>query len=60
MHLIMMPQLKGGWRHNYSTKTRLSGCASEQLIYSLVLVFSGKEKISQSKLKKFLEVNTFG
>jgi hypothetical protein len=55
----MVPQLKGGWRHNYSTKTRLSGCANEQLIYSLVLVFSGKQKISQSKLRKILGVNTF-
>jgi hypothetical protein len=35
-HLIVAPQLSGGWRHNYSTKTRQAGCANEQSMYSLI------------------------
>ena len=31
-----MPQLGGGRRHNYSTKTRQAGCANEQSMYSLM------------------------
>ncbi len=36
LHLIVAPQLSCGWRHNYSTKTRLVGCANEQSMYSLM------------------------
>jgi hypothetical protein len=35
-HLIMAPQLSGGWQHNYSTKTRQVGRANEQSIFSLM------------------------
>jgi hypothetical protein len=31
-----VPQLSGGWQHNYSTKTRQAGCANEQSMYSLL------------------------
>jgi hypothetical protein len=36
LHWIVEPQLNGGWRHNYSSKTRLAGHAKEQPIYSLL------------------------
>ncbi len=35
LHLIVAPQLSSGWQHNYSTKTRQTGCANEQSMYSL-------------------------
>ncbi len=35
LHLIVAPQLGGGRRHNYSTKTRQAGHANEQSMYSL-------------------------
>jgi hypothetical protein len=34
LHLIVVPQLSSGWRHNFSTKTRQAGCANEQSVYS--------------------------
>jgi len=34
LYLIVVPQLYGGWQHNYSTKTRMAGYANEQSIYS--------------------------
>jgi hypothetical protein len=36
LHLIVVPQLCSGWRHNYSTKTRQAGWANEQSMYSLM------------------------
>jgi len=36
LHLIVAPQLGGGQRHNYSTKTRQAGRANEQSMYSLM------------------------
>ncbi len=36
LHLIVALQLSGGWRHNYSTKTRQTGHANEQSMYSLI------------------------
>ncbi len=41
LHLIVVPQLSGGWQHNYSTKTRQPGRANGQSMYSLK---SGKTK----------------
>ncbi len=41
----MAPQLGGGQRYNYSTKTRQAGCANEQSMYSLM---------SMVKINKFL------
>jgi hypothetical protein len=38
LHLIMVPQLGGGWWHNYSTKTRLAGHCNEQSMYSVMSV----------------------
>jgi hypothetical protein len=35
LHLIVVPQLSGGWSHNYSTKTRQVGHANEQSMFSL-------------------------
>ncbi len=43
MHLIVAPQLSGGWRHNYSTKTRPAGCTNEQSMYSLMSMLYFKE-----------------
>ncbi len=34
LHQIVVPQVSGGWQHNYSTKTRQAGYANEQSIYS--------------------------
>ncbi len=34
--LIVVPQLGGGQRHNYSTKTRQAGQANQQSMYSLM------------------------
>jgi hypothetical protein len=36
LHLIVIPQLSRGQRHNYSTKTRQAGQANEQSMYSLM------------------------
>jgi len=36
LQTIVVPQLSGGWQHNYSTKTRWAGCANEQYIYYLM------------------------
>jgi hypothetical protein len=36
LHLIVVPQLSGGWQHNYSTQKRQAVCANEQFIYSLM------------------------
>jgi hypothetical protein len=36
LHLIVVPQLSGGWQRNYSTKTRQAGHANEQSMYSLM------------------------
>jgi hypothetical protein len=33
LHLIVAPQLNGGWQHNYSTKTRQTGLAYGQSLY---------------------------
>jgi hypothetical protein len=32
----VVPQLSGGWQHNYSTKTRQTGRSNEQSMYSLM------------------------
>jgi hypothetical protein len=40
LHLIVVPQLSGGQRHNYSTKTRQAGQANEQSMYSLMSMVS--------------------
>jgi hypothetical protein len=43
--LIIVPQLSGGWQHNYSTKTREAGCANEQSMYSVMsIIFVNKNK----------------
>ncbi len=36
LHLIVVPQLGGIRRHNYSTKTRQAGWANEQSMYYLM------------------------
>ncbi len=36
LHLIVVPQLSSGRRHNYSTNTRQAGRANEQSMYSLM------------------------
>ncbi len=36
MHLIVAPQLSGGWQHNYLNKTSQKGHANEQSIYSRI------------------------
>ncbi len=40
LHLIVAPQLSGGWQHYYSTKTRQAGHANEQSMYSLMSIVS--------------------
>jgi hypothetical protein len=47
LYLIVVPQQSSGWQHNYSTKTRLTGCANEQSMYSLmsmVFYYEGRSK----------------
>ncbi len=34
LHPNVVPNLRGGWQHNYSAKTKQAGCADEQSIYS--------------------------
>jgi len=36
LHLIVAPQLSSGWQHNYSTKTRQTGHAIKQSMYTLM------------------------
>jgi hypothetical protein len=43
LHLIVVPQLSGGWRHKYSTKTRQTGCVHEQSMYSLMSMASATD-----------------
>jgi hypothetical protein len=50
LHLIVAPQLGGGQRHNYSTKTRQAGCANEQSMYSLMCMV----KINKFLIKVFI------
>jgi len=38
LHLIVVPQLSSGRRHNYSTKTRQAGQANEQSMHSLMFM----------------------
>ncbi len=38
-------QLRGGWRHNYSTKTRQTGRANQQSMYSLVSIDVGTQLV---------------
>jgi len=40
-----VPQLIGGWQHNYSTKARQAGHVNEQSIYSL---FCGLREIEKT------------
>ncbi len=40
LHLIVVPQLGGSRQHNYSTKTRQTGHANEQYMYSLMSMVS--------------------
>jgi hypothetical protein len=36
MHMIVAPQISGGWQHNYSTKARQAGHAKEQSVYNIL------------------------
>jgi hypothetical protein len=38
LHLIVVPQLSGGWQHNHPTKTRQASSANEQSMYSLMSI----------------------
>jgi hypothetical protein len=40
LHLIVVPQLTSGQRHNYSTKIRQAGQANEQSMYYLMSMVS--------------------
>ncbi len=40
LHLIVAPQLSGGWQHYYSTQTRQAGHANEQSVYYLISMVS--------------------
>jgi hypothetical protein len=37
MYMIVMPQLSGGWQHNYSTKTRQAAMSKSSLSILLCL-----------------------
>ena len=50
LHLIVAPQLGGGRRHNYSTKTRQAGQANEQSMYSLMSMDSAFSSLSSFPL----------
>jgi hypothetical protein len=39
LHLIVVPQLSSGWRHNYLTKARQVGHANEQSMYSIMSMY---------------------
>jgi hypothetical protein len=51
LHLIVAPQLGGGRRHNYSTKTRQAGRANEQSMYSHMSMDSNIKKWFALKAK---------
>jgi hypothetical protein len=36
LHLIVAPQLRSGWQHNYSTKTKQAGQVNKQSMCSLM------------------------
>jgi hypothetical protein len=38
--MIVVPQLRSGSQHNYSTKTRQAGSANKQCMYSLMFMAS--------------------
>jgi hypothetical protein len=45
LHLIVVPQLSSGQEHNYSTKTRQTGWANEQTLYSLMSMIEFNEAV---------------
>jgi hypothetical protein len=49
LHLIVVPWLSGGWRHNYSTKTRQTGHANEQSMYCLMSMFYAQVLMAAEK-----------
>jgi hypothetical protein len=49
---IVASQLSGGWRHNYSTKTRQAGHANEQSIYLRCLWKEEKSPLTKVNKKK--------
>ncbi len=51
LHLIVVPQLSSGWRHNHSAKTRHAGCANEQSMYSLMSMFSHQTSVEKGVTK---------
>jgi hypothetical protein len=53
LRLIVAPQLGGGQRHNYSTKTRQAGHANEQS-YSYVYDVNPTVSSREDKVSKFL------
>ncbi len=44
LYLIVVPQLSGGWFHNYSTKTRQASHGNEQSMYSFIVYVLHKER----------------
>jgi len=71
LHLIVVPRLRGGWQHNYSTKTRQAGSTNEQPIYSLMsmvtlgaktssvtVVHSGRLRFHPDNSTNYANVNT--
>jgi hypothetical protein len=51
LHLIVVPQLRGGWQHNYSNKTRQAGPANEKSMYYLMFMGMGNETKISKKAK---------
>jgi hypothetical protein len=43
LHLIVVPELSGGWQHNYSTKAKQVGHANRQSMYSVMFMGFGDD-----------------
>jgi hypothetical protein len=64
LHLIVLPQLSGGWQHKYSTKTRKEGHVNEQYMYSLVSMTSAHTTVqfgwNQGKVNSQIKLDVYG
>jgi hypothetical protein len=54
LHLIVAPEIRGGWGHNYSTKRRQAGRANQPSMYSLMSIASANKSGSCGHKKGLL------
>jgi hypothetical protein len=44
LHLIVVPQISGGWQQNYSTKTKQVGCAKGTACFCILIDYRGRHR----------------